>query len=347
MKPRSAGYVRRWAIKAIFMNIDLEKKWWLWIIYGALYGLLIRFIFGLMHGNGVMSFAFLIITPLVIGAITIYGVQNKNTSICNMIFIPWLTTVLMLIGSAITLMEGAICIAILSPLFLALSSIGGVAMGLILRHRSKSVGQLKAITLLPFLVIFADQHIPLQNNELELKKSIYINAPAHIVFEQILNAKSITPSELPFSITHLIGVPKPIEGINRQTKDGEIRFSKWDKRVNFKAKVIAKNINKSITWHYIFDDSSFPEGSMDDHVKIGGKYFKLDDTTFNLNEESNKKTKLEIVAHYKVNSSINFYAIPVANILGYDFINTILTLYKNRSEQAQVNLVASKIYTAY
>lgn len=45
-------------------------------------------------------------------------------------------------------------------------------------------------------------------------------------------------------------------------------------------------------------------------------------------------TELELIAHYRVSTGINFYALPVARILGRDFVNTILGLYKGRSENA-------------
>jgi hypothetical protein len=55
----------------------------------------------------------------------------------------------------------------------------------------------------------------------------------------------------------------------------------------------------------------------------------------------NGGTHLEIVAHYRVTSSINLYAVPTANLLGRDFIATILHLYKIRSERARSHVAAS------
>ena len=133
-------------------------------------------------------------------------------------------------------------------------------------------------------------------------------------------------------MTHLIGVPKPLEGINVRIGNEEVRFSRWERGVNFRGFVTARKERESITWRYVFDDRSFPEGSMDEHVAIGGRYFVLRDTTFNLVPISGGKTRLEIVAHYRVSTSINAYAVPVAAFLGRDFLDTILGLYKHRSE---------------
>jgi hypothetical protein len=99
----------------------------------------------------------------------------------------------------------------------------------------------------------------------------------------------------------------------------------------------------AITWHYRFNAHSFPQGSMDEHVAIGGRYFDLDDTTFNLEPMPGGATRLEIVAHYRVSSAINFYAVPAAELLGRDFVSTILGFCKGRSERAEQAMGRGKL----
>jgi hypothetical protein len=309
---------------------------WYWVVGGAAYGLLLRLLFGALPGSigGLMSVAFLIGTPIAVGALAIYGERASKPSIGSMILIPWVAMILMLVGCAITLLEGSICLVILLPLFLACSSLGGLAMGLALRFSRSRQSELKAVALLPFLLMIGEGQAPLHDKELELRESVVVNAPAHTIWMQILNARSIQAEELPLSFSHLIGVPKPVEGVNVQTPDGEIRYSKWERGVNFRAIVTNRVEDKSISWRYVFDEHSFPAGSMDDHVAIGGRYFTLRDTTFNLKPLPDGKTELEIVAHHRLSTRVNFYAEPVADLLGHDFIHTILGLYKGRSERA-------------
>lgn len=328
-----------------------ELSWWKWMLIGALYGVAMRLLFGVLPRNvaGVMSAAFLLVTPFAIGALTIYGFRHTPLSAMQLIFRPWATVTLMLIGCAISLMEGAICLAMMAPLFLVCGSVGGIAMGIALKYSGRHSGKLPAVALLPFLMMLGEHGVPLENRELELKQSIVVNAPPHTVWNEILTARDIRADELPLSLTHLIGVPKPVEGINVAAPGGEVRYSKWERGVNFRAAVTNKVQDKSITWHYVFDDQSFPAGSMDDHVAIGGEYFALHDTTFNLHPLPGGQTRLDIVTHHRVSTGINFYAIPAATLLGNDFIATILTLYKNRSERHAMlvaNAAAQHIYTA-
>src|SRR5690349_19944117 len=87
------------------------NRWWPWTIIGALYGLAFRLIVGYLAQSGPMSIAFILATPIVVGALTIYAGRHERQSIPAIIFRPRATIALMLIGCAITMMEGAICIA--------------------------------------------------------------------------------------------------------------------------------------------------------------------------------------------------------------------------------------------
>jgi hypothetical protein len=310
-------------------------SWLKWMLFGAIYGVMARAGFGGFPTlAGVMTVAFLLVAPFAIGALAVYGARGSKPSILVMILMPWLSIGLMLFGCVVTLMEGAICIALMAPLFLGFGSLGGLAMGLALRYSGRHAGKLPSVAVLPFLMLFGEQSIPLENRELELKQSIVISAEPHTVWLQIVSARAITPAELPLSLTYLIGIPRPMEGVNVVEPQGEVRYAKWERGVNFRAIVSHKVPNQSITWQYVFDDKSFPPGSMDDHVAIGSTYFDLHDTTFTLSPLTGGRTRLDLVSHYRVNTNINFYAVPVAAILGNDLISSLLTMYKNRSERA-------------
>ncbi len=316
-----------------------ERGWlagFAWVLFGAAYGVLVRFVFGVLPQwlpvDGVMSAAFLLGTPFVIGAITVYGRRHEGPSLSYMIFGPWATVGLMMVGCAITLLEGSICIALMSPLFLFCGSAGGLVMGVLLYFGRPGRNHVGAFAVLPFLVLIAESFAPLIDADAEIRDSVIIDADPQTVWEEIMTAESIHADELPLSLAHMIGVPKPVEGVNRMTPDGEIRYSRWERGVRFEARVSERRLHETIRWHYAFDAHSFPEGSMDEHVEIGGEFFGLEDTTFNLTALPGNRTELEIIAHYRVSSSINFYAVPVAKVLGRDFVNTILGLYKGRSE---------------
>lgn len=312
-------------------------RWW-WVIAGAVLGVVLRIVFGAFPSSmqGPMSIGFLAGTPLVVGALTVLGATPERRTASFLIFAPWAGIGLMLLGCAITLLEGSICLALMAPLFLALASLGGVLMGVVLHFVPGSSSRMSAVAVLPLLMVAGEGNAPLPDRQVELRREVLVDASAETIWSQILTARSIRPDELPVSLSHMIGVPKPLEGINVRTQDGEVRFSRWERGVNFRAYVTSRKEHQSITWRYVFDQHSFPEGSMDDHVAIGGRYFDLRDTSFHLTPASDGRTRLEIVAHYRVSTSINAYAVPVAEILGKDFLDTILGLYQRRSEKAEL-----------
>src|SRR5690349_6182965 len=84
------------------------NRWWSWTLIGALYGLGFRLLVGVTSQFGPMSFAFTIATPIVVGALTIYGGRHRPQSILAILFRPWVTIALMLIGCAIVMLEGSI-----------------------------------------------------------------------------------------------------------------------------------------------------------------------------------------------------------------------------------------------
>jgi len=314
-----------------------RASWWWWVIAGAALGVVLRLLFGMLPSSmeGPMSIGFLAGTPFVVGALTVIGAPPERRTVLFLVFAPWATIGLMLLGCAVTLLEGSICLALMAPLFLVLASFGGVVMGVVLQFFApQQSSRLGAIAILPLLMLVAEGRAPLPERDVELRREVVVDAPAAIIWNEILTARAIRADELPLSLVHLIGVPRPLEGVNVRTEDGEVRYSRWERGVNFRGFVTSRKENESVTWRYVFDEHSFPAGSMDDHVAIGGRHFDLRDTSFHLVPMAAGRTRLEVVAHYRISSSVNAYAVPAAAALGRDFLDTILGLYKRRSERA-------------
>ena len=322
-----------------YSAITPGQKWLLWIFAGAAYGVFLRFVFGALPAsvtnNGVMSAAFLLGAPIAAGAFAVYALPEEKKSLRLAIFSPWAAVGLMLLGCAVTMLEGLICIALLSPIFFICGSVGGLAMYAIQRISTRNGTNLGVFALLPAVLLAGESVIPLSNQDLQIRRSVIIDASPERVWGEIVVARDIQPHELPFSVTHAIGVPRPVEGVNRQTQEGEVRFSVWERGVRFQGVVRERREFQVIHWDYEFDSHSFPPGSMDEHVAIGGRFFDLRDTRFELDEIKPGQTELVIVAKYRVSSTINFYAVPAAKFLGHDFVRTILGLYKHRSESVE------------
>lgn len=315
---------------------------WLAVLLGALYGLLMRVIFGqLQHWTSwlgltrddgyVMSLGFVHLTPMVVGAITIYGMRASRPTWTQAVFTPWIATALMMIGAMATLLEGAICVVLMTPLFLAMASIGGVVMNLMLRHTRLGTVQLGVLAVLPLLVVALDGPLTAERWQ-RIDRSVVVDAPPERLWAEIVSARDIRRDEFPVTWIHLIGVPRPVEGINRMTPQGELRMSRWERGVHFVGHVTERVEERRLAWRYEFSPDSFPPGTMDEHVVIGGRHFDLGETRFILTPLSAGRTRLDIEAHFRVTSSFNGYAVAVSEFLGRDFVDGLLALYKRRAE---------------
>jgi hypothetical protein len=88
-----------------------------------------------------------------------------------------------------------------------------------------------------------------------------------------------------------------------------------------------------VSWRYRFSEDSFPAGALDDHVRIGGHYFDLGETTYSLAARG-AGTRLSVRMRYRVSTRFNWYAAPVADFLVGDFAERILEFYARRAAQS-------------
>lgn len=319
--------------------------YWIAPLTGGLYGLAIRYLAGWMgpflksigldaRVAGVMSIGFVMLTPVVLGAVTVYLLRNTRPGWMVAFFSPWVATALMMIGAMLTLLEGSICVLILSPVFLVLSSLGGLLMRSVLNVMAVRGSHMGGLAVLPLLALMVEGPIPPQDSWQRIERSTVVAATPDRVWNEIVQARDIRREELKPTLAHWIGVPRPVEGINHPTDQGEVRESRWERGVHFRGRVTDRVEGRTIAWRYEFTPDSFPPGTMDDHVVLGGQYLDLGETRFTLTPLDAGHTRLDVVAHYRVSSSINVYAVPVADLLGRDFVDMLLDLYRKRSEAA-------------
>lgn len=314
---------------------------WKVFFAGALYGVIMRVLFGLMehyhfyinsNANGAMLFVFAFLVPCLIGFYTVYQNKDKQSSWLTVLFAPWIPTLLFTLGTAVILIEGSICIAMALPLFFLASSIGGIIAFFVLRYITFKPSTMHSLLLLPLVLAPLEMQVPLTQTIAESTKTIWIAAPPARVWQNINNISNIKPEEIGKSIAYQIGVPYPLEGITTIQPDGSrVRKSRWQKDVSFNERITQWNENSYLKWVYEFKPDSFPKGALDDHVIIGGKYFDLLDTSYQLTPENNG-TRLIVTTHFRVSTNFNWYAKHVGQVLLDTASDSILKLYKNRSE---------------
>jgi hypothetical protein len=314
------------------------------ILLGVFYGLFTRVLWSINSFNNfwqLVTLSFMFAMPSVIGFIRVYFELkiHPNLTYKKMSVIAWQPIFIFLPVTFVTLLEGSICIIMALPGFLLFSSIGGLLAGWFhYRFKKSTPGTLLSVSILPFLLSPLELSLGRSPVIYEVSNSIEIQASASEVWNQITTVNSIHEDELPLSITHLIGVPKPIKADMNASGVGAIRVSHWEKNVIFKEVITQWVPNQSMQYSFDIDPNKIPDQALDQHVKLGGEFFSPMYGGYDI-----KKTKHGVVLSLKTtlrdNTNFGLYSRYWGELIFQDFHNTLLELIKNRAEENKGNSI--------
>jgi len=307
------------------------------LIGGAAYGLAMRVIFGFwpfgvaVPGTGPMLVSFAFLVPCVIGIWSVSRLPAEQRNVGSAILVPWAPLFLFLAGTAALAIEGAICIALAIPIFMAMASFGGLIALLAFKASKPSTATTSGILVLPLLLALAERGMPLTDSIERSTESVHIAAPPERIWHLINDATGIEPQEMQSGWAWRIGVPYPVSAITVDEDGGRVRKLVWQKGVHFDEPILDWDENRYIRWRYRFDADSIPDGALDDHVRVGGAYFDLIDTSYRLEPEGDG-TRLTIDVGYRVSTHFNWYSARLGRFLVDDAAKTILEFYRRRTE---------------
>jgi hypothetical protein len=312
--------------------------WWA-IGCGALAGLAMRLLFWGDAGGAysAMLASFLYGSPLLVGLVTVYLAERVERRSWSYYFLaPMLATLLYVVGSLLLLIEGWICAIIIIPMFALLGGLAGLLMGAICRithwPRASVVGCFAA---LPLLLGAVEHRIPSESLEREYEHSVFIAATPPEVWRQLVDTRDIRPEEVDDAWMYRIGVPLPEAGAAATEDGAHLRHVTMGRGVRFDQVAVEWLENERVSWRYRFSEDSFPPGALDDHVRIGGEYFDLGESTYSLTPVEGG-TRLSLRMRYRVSTHFNWYSGLVADFLIADFSEVILGFYARRAEAAAV-----------
>ena len=320
-------------------TFDQFLLWTLIVLAGSGYGLLGYGIFSSMfsHGRnaGVMTLSFLLGIPFSGSATVAYAVTyTRNATVSRAIKVAILVIFAAIALSVPIYGEGSICILMFVGMMI-LPCLAGAVLGFLIAELQRSLSRqtmMSVVVLLPFALGALEQSYTPPDAVHELHRSISISAAPEKVWSAIMHPENIRPDELKGGAAFEIGAPYPMDAEVIRPEVGGIRKSRWQRGVSFDEEITAIEPNRYVEWIYHFDKDSFPPGSLDDHVKIGGTYFDLKNTSYRLSPEDNG-TRLEISVRYRVTTNFNWYAVPWANFFVGNTAETLLRFYKNRAER--------------
>jgi hypothetical protein len=308
------------------------------ILSGAAVGLLMRLAFSGGAGDAMsaMLASFIVGAPIVVGIVTVYLAELEERRTWTYYFVsPVIATSLLVAGSLAILIEGLICAILIVPLFALVGGLAGLAMGAICRAtnwpRPTIVG---CIAVLPFVFGSFENRLPRDHLQRVQQREVFVGAPPAAVWRELVDTRDIRPDEVGAAWMYRIGVPLPSSGTGESREGEHLRHIAMGKGIRFDQVATEWRPFERVTWAYRFAPDSIPAGALDDHVRIGGEYFDVGETTYALRPEG-AGTRLSIRMRYRVSTHFNWYAGPVADFLVGDFAERILDFYAHRARRSQ------------
>ena len=283
--------------------------------------------------SGLMTSTVVIIIPIILGALLQYfALVQKPSRLRNTGWlIAWSGLAGILAFGALFLGEGTICLIILSPLIFVELKLGTVLMQAFCRYLWKPSFKTYSLALFPLLLFFVLPDFS-RNYYGQTQRELIIHAPQDKVFKAINQIGQVRPEEVPDNFIFMMGFPKPTFGMTEQRKERMVRTIQWERGVQFEERVTASHAPYLLSWIYQFSPTSFPKGSMDDHVKIGGPYFDLLKTDYQLEKLDNNTTKLILTIDYRLSTEYNWYSKLWVNYVLNEFSDVVMQIHKQRLE---------------
>jgi hypothetical protein len=306
---------------------------------GALYGIIGRWVFSSNTGTdvfGTMSFAFVFLVPFAIGYLAIAVAPDQHLLKRRYrILLPWLSVLLGVFGVWVTGWEGKICVMMLLPVLLPMSSLGGaVAMGLRRRPVGRRVyaSSLISMLLLPYVAAPVEGGIAPNDRLRVVETQIRVHATPDAVWRQIVAVPRIGPGEYGTSLVHRIGFPRPVEATLSHPGVGGVRRASFERGVVFEETVTTWKPDSLLSFTIHADPATIPPTALDEHVTIGGEHFNVLDGTYTIEPVGPNDVILHLSSTHRLNTRFNFYASLWSDLVMTQIQDNILQVVKHRAE---------------
>jgi len=212
--------------------------------------------------------------------------------------------------------------------------LGGAAFCLIftLRNRlGRAPGGLLVLVLIsPYIFTPLENRFPAPDLIRTVETRMIVNADADTVWQNIIRLKKIEESERPFSLFHVIGLPRPIEAELSGEGVGGLRYGQWEDGLIFVGTITDWKPDEGFTVQLKADThnvhSPLPLRG------IGGPSFDMVDDSYVIEPVSAGQVRLHLLSTYRLTTRFNFYGQLWPNLFLRDIQHHILTIVKTRSE---------------
>lgn len=282
---------------------------------------------------GVMTVGFLFGVPMLMGALTVMLSKREDVesrTFCALM--PWVNIVVFMILTLAFNTEGWGCWVMATPLFMGMSTIGGlIARHYKLRDRNKMPVSL-AIVFLPFIVAPLEHWIGNIPGQYKADTQIDIHAPAAKIWENVTRVREIPASQDKGWLTKFMNFPRPVKAELDYTRVGGVREAVFTGGLVFHETVTAYQEQQKMAFTIQANPYDIPSTTMDEHIVIGGAFFDVLNGTYELEQLGDNYYRVHLYSYYKLNTTFNFYASIWAGWIMKDIQGNILQVLKSRCE---------------
>lgn len=285
---------------------------------------------------GAMSVAFLFIVPFVMGAlfVLIYP-RDKKLSWPLALGGAAIAASLWYVGATLLMLEGLICLVMMAPVFFGMSLLGAAAAKTYRSLRiengdASTTRPLAFVLVLPLLVGVAEARLRAPVETRVVTNVVTIDATPDIVWDHIKSVEAIDASELPFSFSHLIGLPRPIAATLDVDGVGGVRMASFERGLVFREVVTEFEPERAIAFTIHTEEA--PPTALDEHIVVGGRYFDVLDGKYTMRRVDADTVELTLTSTQRISTTLNFYATLWTDYVMFDLQRVIMEVIKKRCE---------------
>jgi hypothetical protein len=312
-------------------------------VVGFVYGLFVRFSFGLGEGYGehhvddrvfgVVTVSFLFGVPLVVGFLVV-AIAERDGPISRVLWVvaPWPPALLSL-GAALLLgWEGFICIVLWLPLFMVMATLGGVIAGIwrAVRRRRVGAAALAGALLVPFVAAPVERLVPAPDAIRVVESSIDVDARPDAVWRQIVDVPTITEAEHRFSWVHAIGFPRPVAARSFGRGVGSVRHATFEGGVLFVETIDTWQPDEVLS--FSIAAQPVPSRTLDEHVTVGGRFFDVLEGTYRIEPLGRHRVRLHLSSRHRLTTRFNAYSGVWTDAIMGEIQRYILRVVARRAE---------------
>ena len=306
---------------------------------GLVYGLVIRSLvqWNVPRWSSAMSISFLVLVPVAMGFVTIFVVERRRPQpVWIWLLLPWVTVLGGAFGTILALWEGFICVIMFTPIGLVCGSLGGLLAGLVIRIPRSIAAKNACLAVVALLPLLTDPWLRelLTRREVRRVENVrVIGASPEVVWKNIERVPHIDPSELPFSWSHRIGFPSPVEATLSFPGIGGVRHATFQHGVLFIENIDTWEPQRRLAFSIHAQTNQIPPTTLDEHVRVGGPFFDVLQGEYILESLPDGDTRLHLSSKHRLSTDFNWYAHLWTDAVMTDLQETILTVIQKRCEQ--------------